>query len=73
MGKICASFVYTAWVLVRYSMICITTLICSVLGEEKMTDDCTEICKHPEFLHLGRGLRKSQLLGYLSWEQVCVL
>jgi len=54
-------------------MICITTLICSVLGEEKMTDDCTEICKHPEFLHLGRGLRKSQLLGYLSWEQVCVL
>lgn len=70
MGKICAGFIYTAWVLVRYSAMCITALICSVLGGETMTDDCIEIYKQPE-LHTGSGIRKG-LHGCLNREQVCV-
>lgn len=46
---------------------CITALICSVLGGEMMTD---EIYKQLE-LHIGSGIKKG-LHGCLNWEQVCV-
>lgn len=50
---------------------CITDLICSVVGGEMMTNDCTEIYKKQPELHIGSGIRKG-LHGCLNLEQVFV-